>query len=415
MRLILTAALAVCMSVFCSKSSDSVKEESIIYEDTVTFELSFGDDETALESEYLLADPRAVGISAQNEILVLDESRIKVFDQTGKPVRIVGREGQGPGEFERAYRLNVGPNGHVSVKNYMGLSAFTPNLEFIHKKNYTNSSYYKNLKDERGWQSGIALYAIYFSENERVIVVEGDIFREGEGSKISQDFKVLIHEKDGVSKPVVEYVKEYVSVFLVVNSDFMFSNSFHFEFFGDLLWTTLPRSRIVYTDTGKDYEKTETSGTYRLTVLSLTDGSTKTLQHSYELLPIPENEIPEKGGGPKTIGGFNQASFDNFVDEVEAFKEEKEHCAPLRSLVTDREYLFAFTYKEKEKTDPESEITEVLADIFDMSTGEYVCSTYFPGIPQVIANGYAYYRTRGSKDEFPLIKKYRIDPKVYGK
>ena len=59
----------------------------------------------------------AIAVDEYGQLLVLDRlaSEIQVFDATGALVRTLGGKGAGPGEFERAAHVDVGPNGNLWV------------------------------------------------------------------------------------------------------------------------------------------------------------------------------------------------------------------------------------------------------------------------------------------------------------
>lgn len=56
-------------------------------------------------------------IDAQGRTWVLDSQadELRVFDDTGRHVRTIGRPGQGPGEFEQPVRVDIGPDGNAWV------------------------------------------------------------------------------------------------------------------------------------------------------------------------------------------------------------------------------------------------------------------------------------------------------------
>ena len=85
----------------------------------------------------------------------------------------------------------------------------------------------------------------------------------------------------------------------------------------------------------------------------------------------------------------------------------RKYYTPLQKIISDRNYLFAFTYKTNEKE-------EILADVFDIATGRYISSTYFPILPDKIRNGKAFILLT-PKDDFAKVDIYRIDDKVYGR
>ena len=86
-------------------------------------ELSVGKAEG--KEEYLFYDIRSpvsnVDVDAQNNIYVLDikASQVKVFDKDGHFVRTIGRKGQGPGEFEGAWKIFISSGNELIVEGLM--------------------------------------------------------------------------------------------------------------------------------------------------------------------------------------------------------------------------------------------------------------------------------------------------------
>ncbi len=399
--------LLIFLFLQCTEESADQKTEIPVFENAVTLELRFGDDDVSLPDEFLVARPKAIGVNNTNEIMVLDEDKIKVFDQNGSALRIVGGHGQGPGEFENGYQLHVSPTDFVSVKNIYSISLYNPKLEFVHKKSFTSSDYYQQLKQDNNWQTCMALYAVYSNENERVIFIRGSKYLNNV-SAMAEEFKIIVHEKNEVSNILQEFTQDYNSTFIISSEKSWFSMGNSFEFFGDLLWAMLPGGKIAYIDTGKDFYKTESAGYYNLSVLNIDTNIRETIERSYNLILIDDDKLPEKSPGQMNeIEGFNKATFDKFIKNIYEFRDKKVHCAPLQALKADGKYLFAFTYKTNEND-------EIFTDVFDMDSMEHISSTYFPKVPRVINNGKAYNIEREDEDSFITITKYSIAPEVYG-
>lgn len=56
-------------------------------------------------------------------------------------------------------------------------------------------------------------------------------------------------------------------------------------------------------------------------------------------------------------------------------------------------------------------------DVFDADAGRYICSAFFPYTwGSKIRNGYFYkFNDYRQEEVYPLVEKYRIDPRVYGR
>jgi len=64
------------------------------------------------KGEYVLALPTSIAVDQNGSLYVLDfkENRVKVFDEAGAFVRVIGRPGQGPGEIAAAWRISIAHN-----------------------------------------------------------------------------------------------------------------------------------------------------------------------------------------------------------------------------------------------------------------------------------------------------------------
>jgi len=78
-------------------------------------ELSIGGDQ--LDENYTLNRPRYVKVAEDDTIYVLDigDICIKVYDNQGQYLRTIGREGQGPGEFNRFFDCAIGSDGIIYI------------------------------------------------------------------------------------------------------------------------------------------------------------------------------------------------------------------------------------------------------------------------------------------------------------
>lgn len=65
----------------------------------------------------LIANVAAVALSPDGRILVVDasEGNVKLFDQAGALVSVLGRKGRGPGEFSLPQGISIGPSGQIAV------------------------------------------------------------------------------------------------------------------------------------------------------------------------------------------------------------------------------------------------------------------------------------------------------------
>jgi len=71
--------------------------------------------EDELDENKIFYEPKDIAVNKKGEILVLEANRIKVFTESGKHIRTIGRSGQGPGEFWEPDYLEIDGNKNIVV------------------------------------------------------------------------------------------------------------------------------------------------------------------------------------------------------------------------------------------------------------------------------------------------------------
>jgi hypothetical protein len=93
------------------KNPSFPKDGVVKYKCIEEFSIGEGDEYT----EVVLNRPIHLQLDSQGFIYVMDwgDTNIKVFDQSGKQVRTVGKKGQGPGEFDTPAYFKIGKNDRI--------------------------------------------------------------------------------------------------------------------------------------------------------------------------------------------------------------------------------------------------------------------------------------------------------------
>lgn len=103
----------------------------------------------------------AIAVDENNQLLVLDRmaSEVLVFDAKGALVRTIGGKGVGPGEFEHAAHVDVGPHGNLWV-----MEMHTGRLTLL-----DSTGHYVREKDidSHGWDVGV-IADVYLGGFDRV-------------------------------------------------------------------------------------------------------------------------------------------------------------------------------------------------------------------------------------------------------
>jgi hypothetical protein len=87
-------------------------------------ELSIGEAEG--REEYMFSEIRSMAVDDAGRIYVLDmeEAHVKVFDQNGTYIRTIGKKGQGPGELNLAFTIQITSQNELVVEDYNSRLAF---------------------------------------------------------------------------------------------------------------------------------------------------------------------------------------------------------------------------------------------------------------------------------------------------
>ena len=93
--------------------------------------------------EYILGDPRSIAVGEEGRIYLLDRQVpvVRAYSSDGTYLFDAGREGGGPGEYERPDAMAVLPDGRVIVRDpgASRIAVFSPDGEFLENWNRQNS------------------------------------------------------------------------------------------------------------------------------------------------------------------------------------------------------------------------------------------------------------------------------------
>jgi hypothetical protein len=94
-------------------------------------DLSIGNEE---DENYVFYRARGISVDSEGNILVLDagNNRIQKYDKDGKYLQTIGKQGQGPGEFESPTSLNIDAKDNIYVSEmFQRLHIFDKNGVFL--------------------------------------------------------------------------------------------------------------------------------------------------------------------------------------------------------------------------------------------------------------------------------------------
>ena len=386
MRYKLAIAFLIITFMNCSTEPDAGNSKEII-DIEFTLELAFGADDSL--GDFLLARPRGFVVADNGDIIVSDENRLKVFDSNGKPKRIIGRPGPGPGEFGRITLLTLSETGYIAAIQPMNnpfYNLFDSEYSFIERKNLRNSELRKKLlKMHNDWYNPYFNMLYFYSPEEIVIYTQVDGMRKGD---LQNSYFALIHQKG----------EELTTIANCKSEDFSEASSIAN---GSLVFTLLPGRKVAYMHSGEDRFIENGLYYYSISFYDLKTHEQTKIIKDYIPVAIPDSVIfPKKN----PFEGLENAE-KLYKERSEKLKKAKVY-PPIQGIHSDGNYLFVFTF---EYFDDKGYVV----DVFDGISKQYLSKVCFP-ISAMIKNGYAY-RSTENKEGFSIIEKYKIDPAVYVK
>jgi hypothetical protein len=350
--------------------------------------------------EFLLARPSRVLVNYNGDIIVPDEYKLKIFDTDGRAKKIVGRRGQGPGEFPYTPYPYISEDRYIVVGIPQGFQIFGTQYELIEQKDINKSKLIEKLKDD--FKCEYLGYSTMYTYNDKTdILIESGYSDLKDKREIKTVYSIVKTRGD-------EYSIIYKSEEVTSPDNITVSEA------GTYLYTMLTDYRIAYSYPKEHKLFENEKWYYRIIVHNFKTGETREIKHQYIPLAIPDSVINPKIDYEKIGAGLpSELSRAYIAGRKESYElrskalGDLKYYAPIQRLASDGDYIFAYTYQyDKDK--------KYVADVFKSSENKYICSVYLPYIFTDFKDGYAY-RIKSSADEYPQVEKYRIDPKVYGK
>jgi hypothetical protein len=357
------------------------RNEGEIFEKVFTID---GDD---LEKEFLLAYPNNISITNKNDIILVDESKIKVFSDTGKEISTYYGPGQGPGEIIEYGHSYYSHNNFLSVIVDGGntFQIYDSNYGFVKKYNMRN--YDPIIKLKKLYECKFLLLEGVFIFNENIRVLQVNMVGIRNDNKPFENIKlgIIIDTPDG-TEFIVDYLPE--SVFNVGRW------SAEVPFCGDLLCDITEENKIVYTHTRIDVNE---NFEYAINIYDLNNKEKRMIVRKYDPEKIDESE-KKRFINPETSKKYNvPPELDEFI--YDRLKNTIYHPS-LQQIYVDGSLLYALTFK---KTDNNN----FCMDIFDIKDEEFLYSAEISFIPNLIRKGRAYKINR-QRDQIPTVDVYKL-------
>ena len=388
------------MLTACGRSGGDGSGSAIpLYTDVVTLELAIEDHLS--DGDLKLVRPVDIGVDARGNIYLADDHAVKVFRPDGTPLRQIGREGTGPGEFIRALSVHVGPTGCVAaIDDHWETNIYAPDGEFISRYRSRNEHHFRAYQQERGFTSSQLNEVVALRPDRLLIDLDAmNHMLPGPYFETSQ----LLYATPDTLLELCHYVdKEHVKTGEQQTGGAWFQ--------GSLIWSLLDGERILFTETGADRVADGSRSRYRMIVLDLTTLSTDTLTVPWVPEPVPP--------AVKYVESVYIAMLDRSIEVHPVVREimaETEYYPPLKAVRADRGIIFGFHFSPIDsvvRVLDDQEMEPHLTDIIDLSTGRLLARAEFPFLPDVIRDGKAYRLFRPA-DDYSAVHVYRIDRRLY--
>jgi len=399
MRLLRIVFIIVSASVLIPYSAGARQTLQKPLENVFTLELQFGDKD--VPSEYLLASPSRFAVNDVGDIYVFDEYKVKVYDKNGKPKTIFGGRGQGPGEFDGLIdNFLLSPTGWLTVSERQSYTLYSPANKFVEKHRYSSDPIFQSLKndykvnfEEAGSNNNI------FALNDKDFVIIATTATSGNYNEKGEYYNYLFFTESNKVSVIAKYQNTDTYMYKTSGGGGWSRNGM----LGSFYFAILPGSKILYTHSYHDLKYITNTAQLTFHIVSLIDDTKREFIIGYTPEAIPDSIIKKY---ESSYAKSSDAQKEMRKNMVNAIKQRKYY--PLSVQSSDGVYLFLRYYG----TDDKISLLRVINSESGKEVSSFVQSSTF--YISTIKNGYGY-RFNTSKDGYPVVEKYRIDSKVYGK
>jgi hypothetical protein len=379
----------------------------------LTFVRSFGGDDF-LPDEYLLVNAGDISVDDKNNIFIIDEGKIKVFDENGKNVKIIEK----PFDFqwfELEYvfwkivgkivdknigQVTIGPTGIMAFMYDpdRSFSKKAHNCFYLFDKNHNFLK--KVLKDK------IAIGNIFVSSSlyPKVIALSKDEY-------IGMEYTPKMEGYYNISNEKVKHYKKNKDILIcsidrVVGITIKSSggtsgriSSRTVNIGNCIRWDVSADGNVIYINTQDDISYQDSTGVYTLRIYNPKTGERTAFHHPFTYT------FPDIS--PETKALRMEREYGLLELELE---KKYNYARYITNIFTDGTTLFVQTVQLYQGKDI------FVVDVFDVKTKTYLRTIHLPrNYEFFIKNGYYYIEEPVPHLRARLINKYKIDPAVYAR
>lgn len=208
---------------------------------------------SVVEGEHATADSlgklTGIAMDANGTVYVSDfaEHKIWVFDARGRSQRAIGRQGQGPGEFQSPTGIAIGPDSRLYVRDQSHVSRFIRDAASARLSRFETRYNGGAMND---WTSTLASR---FDAQGRLYYPNFNVMDRSRQMGQWWVFAASGQRVDSIAVPVIENVPPgWASVRLSANSGRLLPGLNHVPFAGMPSWDVTPRGTVIYAS-GHEY------------------------------------------------------------------------------------------------------------------------------------------------------------------
>jgi hypothetical protein len=322
------------------------------------------------DDDYILYGPAGLCVDAQGNIFILDFKMywIRKYDADGEHIRTFSRQGEGPGELQRAYYMTMTPDGSPVVfdSGNHRITVFDNDGEFVR---------------DRGLQGFVGSIR---SRPDGSLFVMVDIMTDQWMEK-GQLKKILLLSPDMGTQTDIDssYVRETQMLHAGENSYTAVSAPFPER----LMCSVAPGGELVY---GR-------GGEYKLKVLSSGLEEVAEIKRDVGRIGVTDDDKEEY------YTSFQNSDDPNFEIQLRKNIEFPRHKPYFSRIFVDHEgYVLVETYAEADLED------HTVYDVFTLA-GEFINQAEIPSLRSntIFKDGFLY-MTHTEADELPSVIRYRL-------